>query len=206
MKSVARWWTVSTQRWSRAPRRTRFERSTPRSRSKGAATSARTRRSVSGSRRRAERPARSITGSRCGGIVSGAATRCTGWPSTTGKVVRQAAWRRTTAESAAAKAGTEPRPAGIELLHEPVALLVERQRPVALAGRPAHPRDGRRRRGPRRLLPFFEQLLEQRPLLGGEGGDAVGDAHRGSSPRHAANVGRVEIGASGSATARSISA
>ena len=68
----------------------------------------------------------------------------------------------------------EPRPLRVELLQEPVALLVERQRPVALPSRAAHPRDGRGGGGARRFLLLLDQLFEQRPLLGRERRDPVG--------------------------------
>ena len=69
--------------------------------------------SASASRRAAGRAARSISANRGGGLASGdsgAATRWSGRPSATGKVVRQAAWRRAISASPAANAGTTSGP------------------------------------------------------------------------------------------------
>ena len=73
--------------------------------------------------------------------------------------------------------GDQRRVLAVEL---PEPLLVVGQGPVADAGGAGDRADGRRRGGNRAVL-LLPQLLEQSPLLGAQGGEAVGDAHAGTS-------------------------
>src|SRR6185369_13916904 len=96
--------------------------------------------------------------------------------------------QRERAAQAAGRSEVEPRPLRVELLHEPVAFLVERQRPVPL-GRGAGDAGDRWRFGGAGGLPLLlAQLLEQGALLGGKGGDAVGEAHTAPSPSPASRA------------------